>query len=105
MKNLNKNQVIQSKNQTLYYKSVKGTYWSEKDLDLDNIESLVDQFDLEYLNAKILTGRGINIKNFNNYNAIIVAVAHDKYKKIKIKNDTQVIFDLKSILEFHDGRL
>ena len=46
-----------------------------------------------------------NIKNFNNYNAIIVAVAHDKYKKIKIKNDTQVIFDLKSILEFHDGRL
>jgi single-stranded-DNA-specific exonuclease len=67
MKNLNKNQVIQSKNQTLYYKSVKGTYWSEKDLDLDNIESLVDQFDLEYLNAKILTGRGINIKNFNNF--------------------------------------
>ena len=67
MKNLNKNQVIQSKKQTLYYKSVKGTYWSEKDIDLDNVESLVNQFDIEYLNAKVLTGRGINIRNFNNF--------------------------------------
>ena len=67
MKNLNKNQDIQPKKQTLYYKSVKGIYWSERDIDLDNVESLVNQFDIEYLNAKVLTGRRINVRNFNNF--------------------------------------
>jgi len=43
--------------------------------------------------------------NYQDYNAIVVAVAHDKYRKIKLNNDNQVVFDIKSILEFYDGRL
>jgi len=39
------------------------------------------------------------------YNAIVLAVAHDQYKDIKRDNDTQVVFDIKSILDFSDGRL
>ena len=43
--------------------------------------------------------------NYQDYNAIVLAVAHDKYRKIKLNNDSQVVFDVKSILEFYDGRL
>jgi UDP-N-acetyl-D-galactosamine dehydrogenase len=43
--------------------------------------------------------------NYQNYNAIILAVAHDKYKNIKTNRSTQVVFDIKSILNFSDGRL
>ncbi len=43
--------------------------------------------------------------NYQDYNAIVLAVAHDKYRKIKLDNDNQVVFDIKSILEFYDGRL
>ena len=43
--------------------------------------------------------------NYQDYNAIVLAVAHDKYRKIKLNNDSQVVFDIKSILEFYDGRL
>jgi UDP-N-acetyl-D-glucosamine/UDP-N-acetyl-D-galactosamine dehydrogenase len=43
--------------------------------------------------------------NYQDYNAIVLAVAHDKYRKIKLNNDRQVVFDIKSILEFYDGRL
>jgi UDP-N-acetyl-D-galactosamine dehydrogenase len=43
--------------------------------------------------------------NYQDYNAIILAVAHDKYKNIKINRSTQVVFDIKSILDFSDGRL
>ena len=68
MKILNKkNQVNQLNNENLCNKSVKGIYWSERAYDLIEVESLVSQFNLEYLNAKILTSRGINTKNFNNF--------------------------------------
>jgi UDP-N-acetyl-D-glucosamine/UDP-N-acetyl-D-galactosamine dehydrogenase len=43
--------------------------------------------------------------NFEDYTTIVLAVAHDEYKKIKIKNDSQVIYDVKSTLEYYDGRL
>ena len=43
--------------------------------------------------------------NYQDYNAIILAVAHDKYKNIKTDRSAQVIFDIKSILDFSDGRL
>ena len=43
--------------------------------------------------------------NFNDYQAIILAVGHDEYKKIEISNDYKVIFDIKSILKNADGRL
>jgi len=43
--------------------------------------------------------------DYQDYNAIVLAVAHDQYKEIKRDNDTQVVFDIKSILDFSDGRL
>ena len=43
--------------------------------------------------------------NYDDYNAIILAVAHDNYKNIKLNNDKQVVYDIKSILDKSDGRL
>lgn len=43
--------------------------------------------------------------NLENYNAVILAVGHDEYKKIKILDNNKVIFDIKSILPNADGRL
>ncbi len=47
----------------------------------------------------------INNPNFENYEAIVLAVAHNNYKQLKIKNDKNVVFDIKSILDNADGRL
>ena len=43
--------------------------------------------------------------NVDDYDAVVLAVAHDEYKKMKLDNDNQVIFDIKSILDEADGRL
>ncbi|MCX6077351.1 MAG: nucleotide sugar dehydrogenase [Campylobacterales bacterium] len=43
--------------------------------------------------------------NTKNYDAVIVAVGHDKYKTLKFENKKQVVFDIKSILDYADGRL
>ena len=43
--------------------------------------------------------------NFDDYQAVILAVSHDEYKKLKISNENKVIFDIKSILPNSDGRL
>jgi UDP-N-acetyl-D-galactosamine dehydrogenase len=39
------------------------------------------------------------------YDAIVLAVAHNEYKKLNIINNNQVVFDIKSILDYADGRL
>ena len=41
----------------------------------------------------------------DSYDAIILAVSHDKYKTLEFNNNKQVIFDIKSILDTADGRL
>jgi UDP-N-acetyl-D-glucosamine/UDP-N-acetyl-D-galactosamine dehydrogenase len=41
----------------------------------------------------------------NNYNAIVLAVAHDEYKLLNFQSKNQVVFDIKSILDSSDGRL
>lgn len=41
----------------------------------------------------------------HNYDAIVLAVAHDEYKKLKLENKNQVVFDIKNILQDADGRL
>ncbi len=46
-----------------------------------------------------------NDVDINNYEAVVVAVAHDKYKTLKFHNEKQVVFDIKSILDNSDGRL
>ncbi len=43
--------------------------------------------------------------NIEDYDAVVLAVAHDDYKNMKLDNKNQVIFDIKSILEKADGRL
>ena len=43
--------------------------------------------------------------NVDEYDAIVLAVAHNKYKNMKLENKNQVVFDIKSILKNSDGRL
>jgi UDP-N-acetyl-D-glucosamine/UDP-N-acetyl-D-galactosamine dehydrogenase len=43
--------------------------------------------------------------NFHTYDAIVLAVAHKEYLGIKFQTGSQVIFDIKGILETSDGRL
>ena len=43
--------------------------------------------------------------NSDDYEAVVLAVAHDEYRDIKIGNDNQIVFDIKSVLEKSDGRL
>ncbi|QOP45848.1 nucleotide sugar dehydrogenase [Sulfurimonas paralvinellae] len=43
--------------------------------------------------------------NYNDYEAIVLAVAHDEYKELNLKTDKNVVFDIKSLLENSDGRL
>ena len=50
----------------------------------------------------------IDTPNYNAYDAIVLAVAHDKYKALHFaKSDNQVIYDIKSTLDdsISDGRL
>ena len=43
--------------------------------------------------------------NIDDYEAVVLAVAHDDYKTLRFDKKEQVIFDIKSILEHSDGRL
>jgi len=43
--------------------------------------------------------------NYEDYEAVVLAVAHDEYKDIKLDNDKQVVFDIKSVLDESDGKL
>ncbi len=45
------------------------------------------------------------IPNTQEYNAVILAVAHDEYRHLHLANDDQVVFDIKSILPKADGKL
>jgi UDP-N-acetyl-D-glucosamine/UDP-N-acetyl-D-galactosamine dehydrogenase len=46
-----------------------------------------------------------NDVNFDDYEAIVMAVSHDKYKTLTFENKEQVVYDIKSILKNSDGRL
>ena len=43
--------------------------------------------------------------NYDDYDAVVLAVAHDKFRTIKLNNEKQVVYDIKSILDKSDGRL
>jgi len=47
----------------------------------------------------------INDFNFNDFETIVLAVAHNQYKNLKTSNINQVVYDVKSSLEYSDGRL
>jgi UDP-N-acetyl-D-galactosamine dehydrogenase len=63
-------------------------YWA----DVDEVKSEYN-IDLIY-NYKI-----------KEYDAVIVSVGHEEYKKLDIPNENKVIFDVKSILKNSDGKL
>ncbi len=46
-----------------------------------------------------------NDVNFDDYEAVVMAVSHDKYKTLTFENENQVIYDIKGILKDSDGRL
>lgn len=37
--------------------------------------------------------------NTSKYEAIVLAVAHNEFKQLKLKTNTNVVFDIKSILD------
>ncbi|MCT7631476.1 Vi polysaccharide biosynthesis UDP-N-acetylglucosamine C-6 dehydrogenase TviB [Aliarcobacter butzleri] len=43
--------------------------------------------------------------NIAKYGAIVLAVAHNEFKELKLKTEDNVVFDIKSILDETDGRL
>jgi UDP-N-acetyl-D-galactosamine dehydrogenase len=46
-----------------------------------------------------------NDVNYDDFEAIVLAVSHDKYKNLEFKNKNQIVYDIKSILKNSDGRL
>ena len=46
-----------------------------------------------------------NDVNYDDFEAIVLAVSHDKYKDLEFLNKNQIIYDIKSILKNSDGRL
>jgi UDP-N-acetyl-D-galactosamine dehydrogenase len=46
-----------------------------------------------------------NDVNYDDYEAIVLAVSHDKYKNLEFTNENQIVYDIKSILKNSDGRL
>lgn len=43
--------------------------------------------------------------NLQNYDAVVLAVAHDEFRTLNIQNTNQVVYDIKGIVENADGRL
>ncbi|MFX4236297.1 Vi polysaccharide biosynthesis UDP-N-acetylglucosamine C-6 dehydrogenase TviB [Aliarcobacter butzleri] len=43
--------------------------------------------------------------NISKYEAIVLAVAHNEFKQLKLKTNENMVFDIKSILDETDGRL
>ena len=65
-------------------------YWANK-------EEVQREYDLELIHSSEL--------DTDEYSAIILAVAHDKYRGMSLDNQEQVIFDIKSVLNSSDGCL
>ncbi len=63
-------------------------YWADKD-------EVKHEYNLELNN---------DVK-YDDYEAIVLAVAHNDYKKLNLKTESNVVFDIKSILNNTDGRL
>ena len=80
--------------------------------ELKNFDMNVDVFDPWANPAEVRNEYNLDIcnslPNLRAYSALILAVAHNEFKKLKIaKSDKQVVFDVKGILlkELVDGRL
>lgn len=67
-------------------------YWA-------NQEEVKHEYNLDLINNEL------NSTFLSQYNAIILAVAHEQYKQLNLQNQKQVVYDIKSILSQADGRL
>lgn len=47
----------------------------------------------------------LDSESLKGYDAVVLAVAHNEFKQLKLKTNTNVVFDIKSILDETDGRL
>jgi len=65
-------------------------YWADK-------EEVQREYQLDLLASDNL--------DTNAYDAVVLAVAHDEYRKVELNNKEQVVFDIKSVLTDSDGRL
>ena len=65
-------------------------YWADK-------EEVQREYGLELIDDSEL--------NTSNYQAVILAVAHNNYKGMALNNQEQIIFDIKSVLNHSDGCL
>ena len=75
--------------------------------DISIFDPLANQFEVQKEYNLILSNSGV-LKNLNKFSCVIIAVAHDSFKKIKFKkSETTVIFDVKSYLDKNliDSRL
>lgn len=69
---------------------------------------IVDVADYWADKAEVKHEYGLDLKesyNFDDYQAIILAVGHNEYRNLEISNESKIIFDIKSILKNADGRL
>jgi UDP-N-acetyl-D-galactosamine dehydrogenase len=72
------------------------------DVDVSDPWAEAEEVKKEY-NLDIIKHSKLNIQN---YDSVVLAVAHDEFKDMKLEpTDKQVVFDIKSILEKSDGRL
>ena len=72
------------------------------DIDIHDPWADKEEVKKEY-NLDLIQNSKLNIQN---YNAVVLVVAHDEFKSLHVKkNDKQVIYDIKNILEEVDGRL
>jgi UDP-N-acetyl-D-galactosamine dehydrogenase len=63
-------------------------YWADKD-------EVKHEYNLELKNDV----------DYDDYEAVVMAVSHDKYKGLCFENKSQVVYDIKSILKNSDGKL
>ena len=63
-------------------------YWADS-------KEVKDEYNLELNN---------DVK-YDDYDAVVLAVAHDKFKDLKFNNNNQIIYDIKSVLSDSDGSL
>ena len=65
-------------------------YWADK-------EEVQREYGLELIDDSEL--------NTSNYQAVVLAVAHNNYKGMALNNQEQIVFDIKSVLNHSDGCL
>lgn len=68
----------------------------------------VDVYDPWADKNEVLKEYNLNLRenlNLNNYDAVVLAVAHDEFKNLDFSNLNAVTFDIKGILQNPDGRL